>query len=120
MDKPASNFDISPEMREFAEKSVQQARQAFDGFIAAARHAVTTAETQAINARTGAREAADLAMRFAERNVASSFELAQKLMQAKDLQAVLAIHGEYVKKQMEVLTEQARELSQTAGKMAGR
>ena len=33
-------FDVPPEMRAFAEKSVEQARQAFDGFISAAHHAV--------------------------------------------------------------------------------
>lgn len=120
MDKPESKFEVPSEMRNFAEKSVEQGRQAFDGFIAAARHAVSTAENQAVNARGGAKEAADLAMRYAERNVASSFDLAQKLMRAKDAQEVLALQSDYVRQQMEALTQQARELSQAAGRMTGR
>ena len=73
-----TNFDIPAEMRAFAEKSVEQAKQAFDTFISAAQQAVNTAANQAASARTGAKEANELAMRFAERNVASSFEFAQR------------------------------------------
>jgi hypothetical protein len=42
-------------MRAFAEKSVEQARQAFDGFISAAHNAVAAFEGQAETARKGAR-----------------------------------------------------------------
>ena len=56
------NFEVPAEMREFAEKSVAQAKQAFDGFIAATQHAVGTAETQAKTMQTGAKEAGELAM----------------------------------------------------------
>jgi S-adenosylmethionine:diacylglycerol 3-amino-3-carboxypropyl transferase len=31
----SDRFEVPPEMRAFAEKSVEQARQAFDGFISA-------------------------------------------------------------------------------------
>ena len=79
MAKEASaNLEIPAEMRAFAEKSVEQAKQAFDTFISAAQQAVNTAANQAASARTGAKEANELAMRFAERNVASSFEFAQR------------------------------------------
>ncbi len=37
-------FEIPPEMRALAEKSVEQARQAFDGFISAAHRAVSAFE----------------------------------------------------------------------------
>jgi hypothetical protein len=46
-------FEIPPEMRAFAEKSVEQARQAFDGFISAAHNAVAAFEGQAETARKG-------------------------------------------------------------------
>ena len=113
------NFEIPAEMRAFAEKSVEQAKQAFDGFIAAAQHAVNTAENQAASARSGVKEAGELAMRFTERNIASSFEFAQKLMQAKDAAEVMALHADYVKSQMAALTDQAKELSKQATKVAG-
>ena len=112
-------FEIPAEMRAMAEKSVEQARQAFDTFVTAAQHAVTTAETQARGAQNGAREAGELAMRFAERNIASSFDFAQRLVKAKDPQEVMALHAEYTKSQIAALTEQAKELGQKATQMGG-
>jgi phasin len=115
-----TGFDIPTEMRTFAEQSMEQAKRAFDSFIAAAQHAVDTAENQAVTARTGVKEVSDLAMQFAERNMASSFEYAQKLLHAKDGQEVAALHAEYVSSQMAALTEQAKELSkQAATKLTG-
>jgi hypothetical protein len=38
------NFEVPPDMRAFAEKSVAQAREAFDGFIGAARKAAERAK----------------------------------------------------------------------------
>ncbi|MBV9558519.1 MAG: phasin [Pseudolabrys sp.] len=115
MDQP--KFEIPAEMRAFAEKSVEQAQKAFDTFIAAARHAAVTAETQAKSASGGAKEVGDLAMRFAERNISASFELAQKLVRAKDVQEVMKLQSDYVKAQMAALQEQAKDLGQRASKM---
>ncbi len=102
-----------------AEKSVEQAKHAFDVFISAAQHAVSTAENQAASAQAGAKEVGELAMGFAERNIASSFEFARKLLQAKDPNDVMALHAEYVNNQIAVLTEQGKELGRRAAKMAG-
>ena len=113
-------FEMPPEMRAMAEKSVEQARQAFDGFLAAAQHAASTAGTQFASAQSGAKEAGDLALQFAQRNVASSFEFAQKLMRAKDPQEVMALHAEYAQSQMAALAEQGKELSKRAAKLGGK
>ena len=108
------------EMAETSEKSVAQAKQAFDGFINAACQATAVAETTATNARSGAKDVAQLAIRYAERNIASSFDFAQKLVRAKDSQEVMALHADYVQQQMQALTEQARDLSQKTAGMAGK
>jgi phasin len=111
-------FEIPAEMRAFAEKSVEQARQAFEGFISAAQHAVSTFEGQAQTARKGAKDVTEKAMGFAEQNIASSFELAQQLVRARDVQEVLKLQSDYVKKQLQALTDQARELGESTGKAA--
>lgn len=112
-------FDIPNEMRAFAEKSIEQARAAFDTFVSATQHAVNTAQSQAINAHTGVREAGELAMRFAEQNITTSFQFAQRLLQAKDTQEVTKLHSDYVSSQMATLAEQAKELSKKASKLTG-
>jgi phasin len=114
-----SNFEVPPEMRAMAEKSVEQAKKAIDGFIAAARHAASTVDNQASAARFGAKEVGDLAMRYAERNIASSFEFAQSLLRAKDVQEVMKLQSDYAKQQLTVLAEQAKDLGQKASKMTG-
>jgi phasin len=114
-----TRFEIPAEMRALAEKSVEQAKQAFDIFISAAQHAVNAAETQAVNAQAGAKEMGELAIGFAERNITSSFVFAQKLLQAKEPKDVVALHTDYVNSQIATLTDQAKELSQRAAKMGG-
>jgi len=114
----SDRFELHPEMRSFAEKSVEQARQAFDGFISAAHQAVNAFEGQSETARKGAKEVTEKALSFTEQNIASAFELAQQLMRAKDVQEVLRLQGEYFQRQMAVLSEQARELGATTGKVA--
>lgn len=61
MPKEAStNFEIPAEMRNFAEKSMEQAKQAFDSFVAATQEAVNTVESRAANARTGVKDVVTL------------------------------------------------------------
>jgi phasin len=112
-------FPIPPEMRAIAEKSVEQAKQAIEGFIAATHHTVSVMEGQAETARKGAKDVGEKAMDFAERNIASSFDFAQKLVRAKDVQEMLELQTSYIKTQMQTLTEQAKELGQSTGKIAG-
>lgn len=113
------NFEIPAEMRALAEKSVEQARQAFETFMTAATQAASTADKQVAGARAGAKEVGELAVRFAERNVASSFEFAQQLLRAKDFEEVMALQSDFVKRQMAALSDQAKELTKEAAKMAG-
>lgn len=111
-------FDVPPEMRAFAEQSVEQAKQAFDGFISAAHHAMNEFEGHAETARKGARDVTEKAMVFAEQNIASAFEFAQQLVRAKDVQDVFRLQADYLKRQMEAFSEQARELGESSTKAA--
>jgi hypothetical protein len=56
----------------------------------------------------------ELAMRYTQRNIAASFEFAQKLAQAKDAKELAELNAEYIRRQMEALTEQAQELGRQA------
>ena len=115
---PMSNFEIPAEMRNFAEKSVEEARKAFDSFITAARTAATQVESQAAAAQAGARDVGHRAVSFAERNVATSFDFAQRLVRAKDMEEMMRLQTEFVKAQMQTLTDQAKELSDSASRAA--
>jgi phasin len=109
-------FGIPPEMRAMAEQSVEQAKSAFNSFLAAAHEAMATFEGHAKVAQAGAKGVGDKAMSYAERNVAATFEFAQKLMRANDIQDFVRLQTEFVQSQVEALTEQAKELGEAAAK----
>ncbi|HEY0441725.1 MAG TPA: phasin [Xanthobacteraceae bacterium] len=109
---PMGNFDIPPEMRNVAEQSVVQARQAFDGFMNAAQKALGKVEEQAAAAQEGVKGAGKKVMSFAEQNVANSFDFAERLVRAKDVEEMMRIQAEFVRSQMETLAGQAKELGQ--------
>ena len=112
------NFEIPREVRAFAEQSVEQARKAFDGFITAAQKTAASLEGQAAAAQSGAKDMRQKAMSYAEQNVASSFDFAQKLMRAKDIEEVTRLQTAFVQEQMQLLAQQAQELGQTATRAA--
>jgi len=115
---PFNNFEVPTQMRQFAEQSLEQARKAVDGFLNQAQKAVTTVETQANAAQSNAKDMGQKAMGFAEQNIANSFEYAQKLVRAKDIQEVMALQQEYLQSQMKAMSEQAKDLGSTASKAA--
>jgi phasin len=93
-----SPFEVPNEMRDFAERSVEQARKAFEGFLTVAQRA------------SGAKSVGAHVLSYTERNVNAAFDLAQKLVKAKDPQEALALQSEYLKSQLAALQEQAKEL----------
>jgi phasin len=112
------NFEVPTQMRQFAEQSVEQAKKAVDGFMTAAQKTAAAMETQTTTAQAGAKDMGAKAMAFAEQNIANSFDFAQKLLRAKDIQEVMALQTEFVMAQMQAMTEQARELGTSATKAA--
>ena len=93
--EPFEQFAMPNEVRAFVEQSVSQARTAFDGIAQAANQAVSQWKGQAEAARAGASEIAHKSMAFAEQNMSSTFDFAQKLMHAKDPQEVMRLQSEY-------------------------
>jgi phasin len=113
---PGETFEVPPEMRAFAERSFEQARQAFDGFLAAANRTVSTFEGQAQTAQRGAKDIGQKAMSFAEKNIANAFEFAHQLVRAKDVDEILKMQADYIKSQMQALSEQAKELGESTSR----
>ena len=107
-------FEIPGDMRAFAERSVEQAKAAFDKFMDATQSTMSTFEAQSKVSQA----AIVKIMSFAEQNVASAFDYAQKLVRAKDPQTLLALHGEFMSSQMQVLCMQARTLGEMTSKVA--
>jgi phasin len=109
-------FEIPDQMRQAADKSVDQAKKAFDQFMDATQKAVAKAEGSMKTARDGAAELNRQALAYVEENVAASFELAQQLARATTVEEVAAIQQDFFKRQAANAAEQAKSL----GTMMGR
>jgi phasin len=116
--KQTLDFGIPAEMRAVAEKSVEQAKKAFETYMDAATRTLSAAEGSAGALQEGARELGRKAMGFAEDNVAASFALAEKLVRARDADEVMRLQAEFAQAQMQALAEQAKALGGTAANTA--
>ena len=107
-------YEIPTEMRDFAERSVDQARKAFDGFLGAAQKAVGTVEESATNLHSNATDATRKTLTFAEQNIAAAFDHAQKIVRAKDLQEAMQLQTDFAKAQFAAMQSQLKELGDLA------
>ena len=112
-------FEIPEPMRAFADKSVDQARKAFDDFMTATVKAVDKAETSTKTLQEGARDANRQAIGFLEENVAASFEFAQKMVRARTLEELQSLHRDFLERQMNAAQTQTKSVGEAMTKAAG-
>ncbi len=105
-------FEIPGEMRDFAERSVEQARKAVDGLLGAAQKATSVAETSAKVVQENAAGLASKAMGHAQNSIAAAFDLAQSLARAKSAEEVMKLQSDYMKSQMANLQTQAKDMGE--------
>jgi phasin len=111
-------FEIPKEMRSMAEASFDQARKAFENFVASAQQTAGSIEERGATVRAGAKDISSKVISNAEKNVQASLDYAQSLLRAKDLSEVMRLHSEYVQAQMRSLAEQASEMGQMVSRAA--
>ena len=90
-------YEIPNELRDFAERSVDQARKAFEGFVTVAQKTAGTVDGAAVEARSGVKHLGSQILGYAEQNVNAAFDLAQKLVHAKDPQEAFTLQSEFLK-----------------------
>ncbi len=111
-------FEIPNELRDFAERSVDQARKAFEGFVSVAQKAVGSVDGAAETTQNSAKTVGAQVLGFAEQNVNAAFDLAHKLVHAKDPQEAFALQSEFLKAQLANLQAQAKEIGTLIQKSA--
>ena len=96
-------YEIPAEIRDLTAKSVEEAHKAFESFIEAAHKATAQAGGTTKALQSSAKDVAK-ALSFTEANLKAAFDHAQKLIQAKDPQEILA------HQQLAAMEEHAKEL----------
>ena len=118
MAQQSTPYEVPPEMRDFAEKSVEQARKAFDGFMGAAQRTVDTLESSASSVQSNTKDLTQRTFEYAEQNVSAAFDLAQKLVRAKDVQEAMQLQADYVRSQFAAMQTQMKEFGSMAQSVA--
>jgi phasin len=118
MSDQAGKFEMPKDMRTMAEAGFEQARKAFEKFVASAQAAAGSIEERNETVRTGARDVSQRAIAYAEKNVQASLDHAQALVKARDIGEVMRLHADYVQTQMRLMAEQATEMGQLVGRTA--
>ena len=104
-------FEIPQQLRELAEKNIEQARTAYGQLMDAMTNAMSAWISVPPEAMTsGFKAVQERATQFAKENADAGFALANELTKAKDLQDVLRLQSSFAQKQMESYARQAQEL----------
>src|SRR5271166_1263413 len=102
-------FEIPTDMRKVTEQSMQQVKTAISGYLQFFQRAVP-------GNVMGGSELTNKILGNAERNVASAFEFARRLLQVRDIQGLVSLQAEFIQAQMQAMTEQTKDLSESATK----
>jgi len=97
-------LEVPAELRDLAEKTIDQAEKAFGMFFDAANKSVTSMPSPGT-------EISKQALSFTEQNMKAAFEHARKLVHATDLQQALQIQSEFLRSQFTNAGEHMRQIS---------
>ena len=105
-------------MREMAQTTLDKAKDAVSKYMAGSQKLREKADSSIRATYSSAKEMNEKAVAFAEANVRAGFELAERLLQAKDPQEMGTVYQNHLKEQMEKMNEQFRELGSLMSKPA--
>jgi phasin len=97
-------LEVPAELRDLAEKTIDQAEKAFGMFFDAANKSVAAVSSPGT-------EISKQALTFTEQNMKAAFEHARKLVHATDLQEAMRIQSEFLKSQFTNAGEHMRQIT---------
>ena len=101
-------FEIPQQMRDLAEKNIEQARAAYAQFMDAALKAQAMMPANPMT--SSIKDAQDRAMKFTQANLNANFDLAAALAKAKDPKELLEIQTKFAQTQLQAFQTQTQEL----------
>jgi phasin len=96
-------LEVPAQIKEVAEKTIDQAERGFSAFIEAANKSVSMIPNPTTDMSLRA-------LSLTEHNMKAAFDHAKKLLQANDLQEAMRLQAEFLKAQYEAATEQLKEM----------
>ncbi|BBF92076.1 phasin [Blastochloris tepida] len=115
---PAAELDLPVAMRDIAEKSVAQAKEAYEKIKSAAEETTDMIEDTYVTASKGISDFNVKALEAMRANINASFDFTRAVMQVKTLSQAVELTSSHIRKQFEALIDQTRELTELAQKIA--
>ena len=97
-------LEVPAELRDLAEKTIEQAEKAFGMFFDAANKSMASVPG-------GGSEISKQALSFTEQNMKAAFEHARKLVHASDLQEAMHIQSEFLRSQFTNAGDHMRQIT---------
>jgi phasin len=101
---PKVTMEVPPQIRELAERSVDQTEKALSSFMESASKSVAMVPGPMT-------DVAKHALAIAEANLKASFDHARKLLHAKDVNEVMQLQSEFLRYQFGAATEQFKQMT---------
>lgn len=117
--KSTQNLDnqTAEQARDFARQKIAEVQDAQENILDAITKAQQAMiEASALKANEGVVELNKKALDFTKSNISESFELATRLVDVTDMSELVELQKEFVTKQLDTYTNQAKELTNLAGK----
>lgn len=112
------NVEMPAAFRDMAEKSLAQAKDGYAKAKAVAEDATNVLEATYANASKGASDYGLKMVEIARTNTNNAFDFIGKLLTAKSVSEVVELSSTHAREQFETATEQVKELSALAQKIA--
>ncbi len=110
------SFEVPAELRDFADKSVAQARTAFGTFFSNAVKTSEQLQSTTTSVQSTLHEVLLKGLDNAEKNANAAFDFAQKFAKSKDFKEAFELQSEFLKSQFATLQAQAKDLGSIAQK----
>jgi len=105
------NFAELPEsIRSVMKSSIEQARKAFDTFVASSEKMIHGFDTSANPVADGLKNLNEKIAAFTRQNAEANFNLAMRLADARQLSEIVELQNAHVREQMETFSRQLEEL----------
>jgi phasin len=110
MDAKLPNFEPPEELRDFAGRTVEQARRLSNDFFETARKATAGLNGAQFPSGAGAQNVIAKWLDYAEQNTNAGFDHAARLVRAKDIPQAMQLQAEFVRSQFAATQQQLQEL----------
>src|SRR6185437_12095772 len=101
-------------LRDLMKMSIEQAKRAFDTFVATSENTWKSLETTSQSARVGLTALNAKIAEITRNNAEANFALALKLAESKDINQAMDLQTQHARKQMETFVHQLEEMRDLA------